>query len=117
MIFRKIKVWWRRVRRRRRFVRVLVVESMTEIPSDPGADIYVVRRGGLERRLVISCPCRCKRRIDVNLIAGRDPYWSLKLSGKRISLHPSIWLRSDPCQSHFFIRENRVIWVPGIRPE
>ncbi len=111
MILDKVISWWRRLWRRQAYKRLLLVESMTEVPERVGADIYVVRRGGLDRRVVLSCPCRCGRRIDLNLATNQAPHWSVAVHQGRVSIDPSIWLRKDQCQSHFFVRGNRVLWV------
>lgn len=37
--------------------------------------------------------------------------WHLTFDGESISLHPSIGNRSFPCQSHYWIRHNRVQWA------
>lgn len=84
---------------------------MTEVPENLGADLYVVRRQGLDRRAVFACPCRCGRRIDLSLMKGDWPHWSLDNSKGKVTLRPSVWLRADSCSSHFFVRENRIVWV------
>lgn len=111
MIFGGLITWWKRLHRKRSFGRLFVVESMTSVPADPGDDIYIVRRRGLDRRAVLNCPCRCGRRIDVSLVDGQDVHWSVQIRNGKVSLHPSIWLRTDPCQSHFLVRDSKVIWV------
>jgi hypothetical protein len=47
---------------------VVVVESMTAIPAQIGADLYLVRHEDFDKRAVLDCPCGCKRRIDLNLV-------------------------------------------------
>jgi len=112
MIFDFFDSWWKRLRRRRRFRYVVVLESMTAVPERLGANIYLVRRGGMDRRAVLACPCRCGRKIDLNLVSSsHQASWSAKLEAGKLSLQPSIWLRSDPCDSHFFVRNSRVLWV------
>ena len=112
MILDAIKSWWRRLCRRRRYHRVVVVDSMTAIPERLGGTIYIVRRGGIDRRAAFECPCRCGRKIDLSLILStQQPSWAATTDGDKVTLHPSVWLRSDPCQCHFFIRGSRVIWA------
>lgn len=111
MIAEAIKAWWKRLWRRRRYGKVVVVDSMSAVPERLGGTIYIVRRGGIDRRAAFECPCRCGRKIDVNLMPGsQQSSWSVTIDGTKVTLHPSVWLRSDPCQSHFFIRGSRVIW-------
>jgi hypothetical protein len=111
MIFSMLTAWWRRLRRRRAFKNVIFVESMTFIPKHLGSDVYIVRRGGLDRRAVLNCPCRCGRRIDLSLVKGQEHHWLATIQHGKISLNPSIWLRVGPCRSHFFVRDSKVLWV------
>lgn len=112
MIFDTLSSWWKLLWRRRRFRRVMVVESMTAVPERLGANIYLVRRGGMDRRVVLACPCKCGRKIDLNLVSSsHQASWSATFENGKLSLQPSVWLRSDPCHSHFFIRNSRVHWV------
>lgn len=112
MILNAIKSWLKRLCRRRRYERVVVVDSMTAIPERLGRAIYIVRRDGIGRRAAFECPCRCGRKIDLNLIpSNQQPSWSATMDSDKVTLHPSVWLRSDPCQSHFFIRHSRVVWT------
>ena len=102
---------WRWLRRRRSLKHCRTVESMTAVPENLGADLYVVRRQGLDRRAVLACPCRCGRRIDLSLMKADRPHWSFVRNHGTVTLTPSIWLCADPCGSHFFIRDNRIVWV------
>jgi hypothetical protein len=57
------------------------------------------------------CPCRCGEVVQLSLIAKDDPSWTAAVGRDgAASLHPSVW-RIRGCQSHFFIREGRVIWA------
>ena len=112
MIFGRIRRWWKRLRQRRRYGNVAVVDSMTTVPQRLGGVIYIIRRGGVDRRVAFECPCRCGRKIDLNLIPSQQqPSWLVTMDGDNVTLHPSVWLKSGQCRSHFFIRNNRVIWV------
>ena len=53
------------------------------------------------------CPCGCGNKV----VAPLSPnYWSLTFNGRSVSLYPSIGNWSFPCKSHYWIRENEVIW-------
>ncbi|MCO0822782.1 DUF6527 family protein [Enterobacter hormaechei] len=40
-----------------------------------------------------------------------NPRWDYALDDNNLpSLYPSVWLK-DGCQSHFWIKKGRVIWV------
>lgn len=106
--------------RRKHFVRgtpadygkVVVVSSMNDVPEALSKDIFVVRRAGLDRWIVLTCPCGCGQRLDVNLMTNRRPYWRLRYHrGPTISLLPSLWVSDERCGSHFWIVRNRVVWA------
>lgn len=54
------------------------------------------------------CCCGCGIKI-VTPITPTD--WNIKVSGGKVTLHPSIGNWNHPCQSHYIIRCNRVIWA------
>jgi hypothetical protein len=69
-----------------------------------------------ERTLYISIPhctsvhrccCGCGREV-VTPISPTG--WQLIFDGKTVSLYPSIGSWSLPCQSHYFITKNKVVW-------
>ena len=71
-----------------------------------------------ERTLYISIPyctavhkcfCGCGREVVTPL---SPTAWQLIFDGKTVSLYPSIGSWSLPCQSHYFITKNRVVWEP-----
>ena len=53
------------------------------------------------------CACGCGQRV-VTPIKPTD--WTLSWNGEEVSLNPSIGNWSFPCRSHYWIRNNRVIW-------
>lgn len=53
------------------------------------------------------CCCGCGSKVVTPL---RPERWHLAYDGKSISLDPSIGNWSFPCQSHYWIEENVVIW-------
>ena len=54
------------------------------------------------------CCCGCATKI-VTPITPTD--WSLTIIGKRVTLDPSIGNWNHPCQSHYFICNNAVVWA------
>jgi hypothetical protein len=107
----RIIAFWRKRRRRRRIDRVVQVESMSDVPKKLKGDLYIV---GMSKPkwAILACPCRCGERIDVNLMASRQPAWQVTKSGQEVTLHPSLWMPKEKCGSHFWIRKNRINWVP-----
>lgn len=53
------------------------------------------------------CCCGCGRDV-VTPISPKD--WQLTFDGRSISLTPSIGNWSYPCRSHYWIRQDRVVW-------
>jgi hypothetical protein len=56
------------------------------------------------------CVCGCKTKV-VTPLTPTD--WKLIFDGKTISLDPSIGNWSFACESHYWIRNNRVKWAPA----
>jgi hypothetical protein len=101
---------WRWIRRRYSLTRIRNVGSMNDLPERLGSTIFVVG-GAKPKWVVLECPCRCGGRIDVNLMKSRRPYWTLSVAAGRATLTPSLWMPKEKCGSHFFVRNNRVVWV------
>lgn len=55
-----------------------------------------------------SCCCGCGREVVTPL---SPTGWTLSYDGDSVSLDPSIGNWSFPCQSHYWIRRNRVEWA------
>jgi hypothetical protein len=53
------------------------------------------------------CACGCNHEV-VTPLSPTD--WGVIFDGKSVSLDPSIGNWSFECQSHYFIRRNRVLW-------
>jgi len=58
---------------------------------------------------VHSCACGCRARV-VTPFTPR--HWELRFDGETVSLSPSIGNWSFACQSHYWIRWNRIEWAP-----
>src|SRR5262245_8880727 len=59
------------------------------------------------------CLCGCGAEI-VTPLSPTD--WELNYNGQSVSLSPSIGNWSYPCQSHYWIRRNRVHWARRFTP-
>lgn len=57
---------------------------------------------------VHKCACGCGKEVVTTIAPHR---WKLTYDGKSVSLSPSIGNWYFACQSHYFIRENEVIWA------
>jgi hypothetical protein len=67
--------------------------------------LYVSQKYGT---VAHKCCCGCGIKI-VTPITPTD--WQLTVSGNEVTLHPSVGNWNHPCQSHYIIRRNRVIWA------
>jgi hypothetical protein len=54
------------------------------------------------------CCCGCGTKIVTPL---RETEYSLTELGEHVSLSPSIGNWNHPCQSHYWIRDNQVVWA------
>jgi len=59
--------------------------------------------------VVHKCCCGCGREVVTPL---SPTAWQMTFDGKTVSLYPSVGSWSLPCQSHYFITKNKVVWVP-----
>lgn len=54
------------------------------------------------------CPCGCGSEIVTTLSPAR---WQLMYDGETVSLSPSIGNWNHKCKSHYFIKNNRIVWA------
>lgn len=86
---------------------VLKHEFVEFIPDElEQGTIYVSIRFATASHL---CCCGCGNKVVTPI---RPTDWKLIFDGKTISLQPSIGNWSLACQSHYWIRNNRVRWAP-----
>jgi Family of unknown function (DUF6527) len=79
------------------------VDSVPE-QLEPGV-IYVSIRFATAAHL---CPCGCGAEINTPF-SPTD--WVLMFDGVSVSLYPSIGNWTVPCQSHYWIQRDRVLWA------
>jgi hypothetical protein len=85
---------------------VLKHEFVEFIPSDlKEGTIYISMRFGTASHL---CCCGCGNKVVTPI---RPTDWTLIFDGKTISLNPSIGNWGFKCQSHYWIRNNKVVWA------
>jgi hypothetical protein len=58
---------------------------------------------------VHKCCCGCQSKL-VTPLSRKD--WRLTYDGETVTLHPSIGNFQFNCRSHYWIRENKIIWLP-----
>lgn len=100
--------FWRRTGSAHQYSGVKFVDSLPDVPAQVGNDIYVVGSCDAAKWVVFVCPCLKGHKLTVNLMKSSHPRWTLKVSGKRVSLNPSIAVADHPCKSHFWLESNRV---------
>src|SRR5690349_6186312 len=90
-------------------LRAEFVEFMPD-KLEPGK-LYVSRRYSTAAHL---CCCGC----GLEVVTPLNPaQWRLKESNGTVSLYPSIGNWSFPCQSHYWITNNRVKWAEAMSPQ
>jgi hypothetical protein len=86
---------------------VLAYEFVEFIPEEiKERTLYISKSYGTA---VHKCCCGCGREVVTPL---SPTGWQLTFDGRSVSLYPSIGSWSLPCQSHYFITRNRVVWAP-----
>src|SRR5215469_6869278 len=86
---------------------VLAHEFVEYIPEQlKERTLYISREYGTA---VHKCCCGCGREVVTPL---SPTGWQLTVAGTAVSLYPSIGSWSLPCQSHYFITKNKVVWAP-----
>lgn len=90
----------------------LTPEFVEYIPRElDGGVLYV---SILYSTAVHKCACGCGNKV-VTPISPAD--WQIAFDGEALSLFPSVGNWEFPCQAHYWIRSNRVIWAKPCTPE
>jgi hypothetical protein len=55
------------------------------------------------------CACGCRSKVVTPL---NPSGWKLTTRRKKTTLYPSIGSWSLPCESHYWIREDKIVWAP-----
>ena len=93
------------MKRKRRRLDKLTPEFVDEIPGVPEhGKLYLSCR---YRAVVHLCACGCGAKVSTPL---HPTGWRLSYDGESVSLSPSVGNWSEKCQSHYVIKDNRVLW-------
>ena len=93
------------MKRTRRRLDELTPEFVDEIPGAPEhGTLYLSCR---YRAAVHLCACGCGAKISTPL---HPTGWRLSYDGESVSLNPSVGNWSEKCQSHYVIKDSRVLW-------
>ena len=106
-----VRVWswvWSLFRRCPKPYKTACVEELPDVLRK--RVIYLVGEGEHLWVAAMVCPCGCEETIQLNLLHGQRPMWSVAVSADGpVTLHPSVWRRAG-CKSHFFFRKGLVVW-------
>ena len=99
------------------FVRCYRTVTVRELPDNvEKGHLYLIGENGKHWFAALICPCGCSELIQISLLQNERPHWKVNVSSKQIpSLHPSIW-RKNGCQSHFVLRNGRILWTRSSSP-
>ena len=100
------------------------VRHITELlmPWIPGEEkpeygvLYVAETEYQDEQFVqYSCPCGCGTVVFIPYYKQSQqkelyPSWGFKETDGKVTLSPSILSSGFPCRSHYFIRDNRILW-------
>jgi hypothetical protein len=91
------------------YKRTIFVDSIVDVPKDPGSTIFVIADNGKQKWVAFRCPDGCGRRVEVNLMSSSYPRWRIFIRNGKVSISPSIVVKG--CGSHFYLTENEILWA------
>lgn len=90
-----------------RYTVVVVSDLPDKVESQK---LYAVGEVGQYWLAALRCPCGCGDVIQLPMLAGQRPRWTLVEKGMRFpDLSPSID-RTVGCRSHFWLRKGKIHW-------
>lgn len=101
---------WLWLLRRTREVSAQYLASRDDLPKRLRRRTAYIIGSGQHKWVVLSCPCRCGRQVDVNLMPNREPSWQISVRDGRLSVTPSLCMPPGQCDSHYWIRNGRIDW-------
>jgi hypothetical protein len=88
-----------------------IVQSFSDVPAQfEKKDLYIVQKAGKRKWLILMCPDDCGKRLELNLMKSKQPYWVVTIRKNKISVYPSIV--AERCHAHFWLEKNGIIWAP-----
>lgn len=98
----------RRKRRGAKLYRYLRVDEFPEKMEKHR--LYVAGENGFIWAAAMLCPCGCGDVIELNLLSGVRPCWTVREDSNGYpSVMPSVWRRQG-CGSHFILHRGRIEW-------
>lgn len=89
---------------------ILKTVISTPTPLEQGV-LYISERF---KTAIHLCACGCGEKVVTPL---NPSGWSVRISGGQATLNPSIGNWSMKCKSHYFIRNNKVVWARPINQQ
>lgn len=94
-------------------LRPIFVDVLPDFDAINAGEIWISMR---HRTANLRCPCGCG---DLTVLSLHPSRWHVRFDGKNVSLGGptggSVWANSG-CGSHYFIRNNTIIWARSIEP-
>ena len=94
-------------------LRPIFVEVLPEFDEIKAGELWISHK---HRTVSLRCPCGCG---DLTVLSLHPSRWHIHFDGKTVSLKGStggsVWANSG-CGSHYFVRNNEIIWADRIDP-
>lgn len=94
-------------------LRPIFVDLLPETDTIKAGELWISHK---YRTVNLRCPCGCG---DLTVLTIHPSRWHVRFDGQTVSLDGptggSIWANSG-CGSHYFIRNNVVVWAQRINP-
>ena len=94
-------------------LRPIFVDVLPDFDTIKAGELWISHK---YRTVNLRCPCGCG---DLTVLSLHPSRWHVHFDGKSVSLDGqmggSVWINSG-CGSHYFIRNNAVVWAKGIDP-
>ncbi len=68
-----------------------------------------------EQNVLYNCPCGCGSIVSIQYYNEAQqkelyPSWAYRETAGRVTLSPSVCSSGFLCKSHYFIRDNKIVW-------
>ncbi len=79
----------------------------------PYNTLVIVMGNETPKWIKFRCPCGCGSELSIPLMLSYNPHWEITNKDNKITLYPSVNVnrKKSDCGSHFWIKENEVLWV------
>ena len=109
-VISRLASWARRRFSQPHFRRVLVINSVADVPERVEGGTIVLVGSERPKWAIFDCPCAAGHRVTLNLQPLHWPVWKVDLRGERVTIWPSVDVR-DARRCHYFVIDGVVRWV------